>query len=305
MKKSMIISDSRFPTPPPSVLAFANGPVSIPLTNDYMFRACLQKNNKALKGLISSLMHLPVNEIASVEIANPIELGESISDKTFFLDVRIVLNNEALINLEMQVINRHNWPERSLSYLCRAFDNLHQGEEYENIRPVIQISLLDFTLFNNHPEFYATYKFLNVKNYTVYSDKLRLSVLNLTRTDLATEEDKRYQTDYWAALFKATTWEEIKMLAQKNEFISDASATIYQLSQEEKIRLQCEAREDFYRQQKGMERRMERLTSENQELVSEKQKLVGEKQKLLNERQKLAAEHEKLLAWAKEHGYKA
>ena len=86
----MIISDSRFPTPPPSVLAFANGPVSIPLTNDYMFRACLQKNNKALKGLISSLMHLPVNEIASVEIANPIELGESISDKTFFLDVRIV-----------------------------------------------------------------------------------------------------------------------------------------------------------------------------------------------------------------------
>lgn len=136
---------------------------------------------------------------------------------------------------------------------------------------------------------YPDGKLFNVKNYTIYSDKLRLSVLNLTRTDLATEEDKYYQIDYWAALFKATTWEEIKMLAQKNEFINAASATIYQLSHEEKVRLQCEAREDFYRQQKGMERRMERLTYENQELVSENQKL--------------ASEHERLLAWAKEHGY--
>ena len=30
------------------------------------------------------------------------------------------------------------------------------------------------------------------------SDKLRLSVLDLTHTDLATEEDKKYQLDYWA-----------------------------------------------------------------------------------------------------------
>lgn len=73
------------------------------------------------------------------------------------------------------------------------------------------------------------------------------------------------------------------MLAQKNEFISEASATIYELSQEEKVRLQCEAREDFYRQQKGTERRMEKLTVENQKLISE---------------------YEKLLGWAREHGYK-
>ena len=89
------------------------------------------------------------------------------------------------------------------------------------------------------------------------SDKLRISVLDLTHTDLATEEDKKYQLDYWASLFKSTTWEELKMLAQNNEYIEQASETIYQLSQEEAIRQQCEAREDYYRRENGKKAEME------------------------------------------------
>lgn len=132
-----------------------------------------------------------------------------------FLDIELILNNLTIINLEMQVINEHNWPERSLTYLCRSFDNLNAGEAYQNVKPAIQIGFLDFTLFPDHPEFFATYNFLNVKNYSLYSDKIQLSVLDLTCIHLATEEDKFYQIDYWASLFKATTWEEIKMLASK------------------------------------------------------------------------------------------
>ena len=123
------------------------GPLTIPMTNDYLFRALLQQNNKVLKGLISALLHLTLNEIFSVEITNPIELGKSIDAKDFFLDIKVLLNSNTVINLEMQVINEHNWPERSLSYLCRSFDGLNRGENYLEAKPVIQISLLDFTLF--------------------------------------------------------------------------------------------------------------------------------------------------------------
>ena len=84
------------------------GALTIPMTNDYLFRALLQQNNKVLTGLIASLLHLSPSEISSVEITNPIVLGESTSDKTFFLDIRVVLNQNTLINLEMQVINEHN-----------------------------------------------------------------------------------------------------------------------------------------------------------------------------------------------------
>ena len=66
----------------------------------------------------------------------------------------------------------------------------------------------------------------------VYSDKLCLSVVDLTHIDLATEEDKRYHIDQWAALFKAATWEEIKMIARQNDYLQEASKAHYKLTQE-------------------------------------------------------------------------
>lgn len=50
-----------------------SGTLAIPMANGYLFRALLQQNNKVLKGLISSLLHLDLEEINSVEITNPIQ----------------------------------------------------------------------------------------------------------------------------------------------------------------------------------------------------------------------------------------
>ena len=283
----------------------ATGSLTIPMTNDYLFRALLQKNNHVLVGLLSALLHLSPSDIFSAEITNPIELGSTIDAKTFILDIKVSLNDSAIINLEMQVINEHNWTDRSLSYLCRSFDHLSSGEQYQLIRPVVQIGLLNFSLFPQHPEFYATYKFLNVKNHTLYSDKLRLSVLDLTRTDLATEEDKLYQLDHWASLFKAATWEELKMLSPKNEYIGEAVETVYQLSQEEKIRMQCEAREDYYRTQRGWQgmldeqkdrlREMDHLLAERDVMLREKEDMLKEKDGMLKEKDGMLKEKDGML----------
>ena len=230
-----------------------SGALIVPMTNDYLFRALLQRNNLVLKGLICALLHMEEADISSVIITNPIRLGDSIDNKTFVLDINVIMNQYHIINLEMQVINLNNWQDRSLSYLARNFDHLKKGEDYALTHPVIQIGLLDYTLFPDHTEFYSTYQFLNVKNHTLYSDKLRISVLDLSRIDLATEEDRQYQLDYWAALFKAKTWEELQMLAQNNHYFKEASETVYELTKEEQIRQQCLAREDYNRTMKGIE----------------------------------------------------
>ena len=119
-----------------------HGKLTIPMANDYLFRALLPPNNKVITDLIASLLHLFPSEITSVEITNPIVLGESTNDKTFFLDIRVDLNQNTLINLEMQVINEHNWPERSLSCLCREFDQLSTSQSYKSVKPVISTSRL-------------------------------------------------------------------------------------------------------------------------------------------------------------------
>ena len=271
-----------------------SGALIVPMTNDYLFRALLQRNNLVLKGLICALLHMKEADISSVIITNPIRLGDSIDNKTFVLDINVVLNRHHIINLEMQVINLNNWQDRSLSYLARNFDHLKKGEDYKLTHPVIQIGLLDYTLFPEHPEFYSTYQFLNVKNHTLYSDKWRISVLDLSRIDLATEEDRQYQLDYWAALFKAKTWEELQMLAQNNHYFKEASETVYELTQEERIRQQCLAREDYNRTMKGIENDFaalkheiatlkKDLTNTNQQL-SEKDALIASLQAQLAEK---------------------
>ncbi|MBQ6888920.1 MAG: Rpn family recombination-promoting nuclease/putative transposase [Lachnospiraceae bacterium] len=259
-------------------ISFQNATGKIPynMINDYMFRAVLQKNNHVLRGLICSLLHLEEQEVISVDITNPIILGKALEDKEFRLDINVLLNDNTYINLEMQITNKLNWQNRSISYLCRSFDQLHHGQNYSEAKAVIHIGFLDYTLFPDHPEFYATYKLMNVKNQHIYSDNLTLSMVDLTQINLATDEDRSYHIDQWAALFKAKTWEEIKMLAEKNEYLNEASKTMFQLSADEQIKKRCRDREEYYQDLRAYEKAIaekdviiSNITSENERLRAE------------------------------------
>ena len=61
----------------------ATGSIDYPFTNDYMFRAILQKDKQVLTALIGALLHLEKESIREVTITNPIELGTAITDKDF------------------------------------------------------------------------------------------------------------------------------------------------------------------------------------------------------------------------------
>lgn len=101
-------------------------------------------------------------------------------------------------------------------------------------------------------------------------------MVDLTQIDIATEEDKAYQIDYWARLFKATTWEEIKMIAKNNEYLQEASETLYTLNADEMVRRQCQARADYYRLQNAINQKMDELTTENEKLSSTNKELSSE-----------------------------
>lgn len=214
------------------------------MTNDYMFRAVLQKNQMVLKGLVGALLHLDP-ELLEVEITNPIILGQSFENKDFILDIHVIVNGRTRLNLEMQIVNYNNWKERSLSYLCRSFDNVYKGDDYINAIPVIQISFLDFDLFPDQPEFYATYMMKNIKNNVVYTDKLQLSVIELNHVELATDEDRLYGIDKWVTFFKTKTWKELKAMAVNNQYMEAAADTIFELSSDENIRELCRRRAEF------------------------------------------------------------
>ena len=228
----------------------ATGEIEYNMTNDYMFRALFQKNNRALKGLLSSLLHMQPDEILSVEITNPIVIGEAIQDKEFRLDIKAMLNGYQQINLEMQVVNRHDWPERSIGYLSRMYNNLQKGDQYIDTKPAIHVGILNFSPFEEQPIFYSRNLLMDVVQHRIYSSKFAVNVLDLSHIELATQEDKNWDLDFWARLFKAKTWEEMKMIAKDNEYFTEASNTLCDLYADFNVRERCRDREDYELEQK-------------------------------------------------------
>ncbi len=270
----------------------ATGKIDYTLMNDYMFRAVLQENKKVLKGLIASLLHLSPKSIKSTHILNPIELGKSYDDKTFVLDVKVLLNDASIINLEMQVVNQRYWTNHSLSYLCSIFQNLESGDDYSEIKPAFHIGILDFTPFPDYPEFYATNKMMNVKKHYIYNDNFTLNVLDLKQIELATNEDKAYKIDYWAKLFKAKTWEDFKMLAQKDNIFKETGETVFKFNQDESVRYLCEMREDGRR----ILRTYENLIKKGEAELAKKDEQLAEKDVRHAEKDEQLAENAAIFA---------
>ena len=222
----------------------ATGKVKYSLTNDILFHIVLQDDDYALKGLIASLLHLEPSDIKKTKVLNPILPGDAPDAKQCILDIYVLFNDDSYINLEMQVEDQQNWVPRSLTYLSREFDQLKHGDDYTLVKPVYHVGFLNFTLFEDHPEFHATYRLQNIRDGYTYTDKFSLHVLELNHINLATDEDRYYKTDKWAALFKATTWEEIKMLAQENDYIMSAAKSMYSSVTDPRILKLCTRRQE-------------------------------------------------------------
>ena len=235
----------------------ATGKLEYNMTNDYMFRMVLQRDDETLIGLICSILKLERKSVLNVRIENAIDMGADVTSKEYQLDIHVSLNNDSYINLEMQIVNYKNWPERSLSYLCRRFDNVSKGKDYITVKPVYHVGFLDFTLFEDHPEFFGKYQMRNSKDKYLYTDKFNLYVVDLNHTELATDEDRVSGIDTWAKRFKATTWEEIKMITKDNPSMNSTAESIYLSNSDFEIRERCRAREDAIIHEKLMNEKIE------------------------------------------------
>ena len=213
-----------------------------------MTNAVLQKNEEVLRNLLVTLLEMDEADIVDCHLENPIELGKEIEGKECILDVKLTLNNAKIINIELQVYKQTYWVERSLLYWARAFDSLKSGEDYSKLLPTYHIGILDFTLFEDHPKFMAQYQIMDAEDQFLYSDKLCIKVLDLTQLE---EAQKRSNVNKkllkWASIFKAETLEELEQLANGEEVFEKMVVTMKKLSEDEKIRMQCEAREDYER----------------------------------------------------------
>ena len=215
------------------------------LTNDYMFRSVFQASEEALKGLLSALLYIPEEEILSCKICNTIILGDAIDEKTCILDIRVLLNNSKQINLEMQMGSVENWTDRSVFYLCKMYTDIKKGLDYTEAKSSIHIGIMMKSPIPEDAAFYNEYALKNRRTGYEFTGKIALHVLDLSYLEQVPEEERNSALYYWACVFKAKTWKEVLAMAEQSESIKKAVVTLRELSEDEKIRLQCEARERY------------------------------------------------------------
>lgn len=229
-----------------------HGEMQYTLMNDFLAKYTLQNDLYALAGLLSALLNLDLNEITDINILNPVELNEAIDDKKCILDVKLELNHSTIINIEIQSVYQSFWPERSLTYLCRMFDHLKEGQGYSDLKPCIQIGILENDIFKSDDsrytgDFYSEYQILHMKKHTGYCGKFKICVLSLNHLDEVPENERKNHNGlyYWAKLFTVKSWEELKMIASEDSRMASYVTTVRKLSAEEKVAQACEARRRY------------------------------------------------------------
>ena len=218
----------------------------VSLRNDLLFHMVFTRNLVALKALLAALLGIPEAEIDRIEVLNPIQYSEVITTKPTVLDLKVHLNDGAYILVEMQVRRFHFWTNRTLAYACRAVaDQVKEEFDYGTLEPVIQIAIMNYSLFPEHRRFFAKYTPRDEEAFE-YTDKLRVYVLDLTQIEAATEEQKRQGLVEWARAFRAKSWEEVKCI--ENSGVKEAAKTMQVImsnpTERDMIRMRQDAQSD-------------------------------------------------------------
>ena len=206
--------------------------LNIRLTNNYAFQKIF-KNKDIVKGFLMALLHLKEKQIKDIEIVDPITSGEESREKEGILDIKLTLNGNRKINIEMQNTYQNDWTERSLFYNCRMFtDGFKKGQKYGELLPCIHVEILDFNQMKS-PGYYHKISLMDEETNESYSRKFQFHVIELKKLGQAKGKAKKQSLYRWAKLIAASTWEEIEIESEGNRYMERALDEMIKMSQDE------------------------------------------------------------------------
>ena len=202
-------------------------------------------NEEFLTEFLSSLLNI---KIKNIEIMHDIHLEKDIEDdKLGIIDVRAIINDNSIINIEIQLRNEFNIIERSTFYGSKLIsDQLRKNDLYKDIKPVIVICILDYNFFpfeeyindtvmvlNKHRKFNVNE---NIKYYYIELPKFRKS--NYNRESIINQ---------WLTFIDSENSKELEEIMKKNNTIKKANDELEYLEGDEAFKRKVELREKYER----------------------------------------------------------
>lgn len=174
--------------------------------NDTLFKMLFVQYPDLLKRLVAELLGIQLDSIGQFDITNPEMPPEVMGDKFCRLDINMTVNGQR-VDLEIQISDEGDYPERSLYYWAREYSTaLGEGEEYADLPRTIVISIVAFTLFGC-TEFHSEFQPLEVTRHEQLTNKMCLHYFELPKLPEVVGADDELKL--WLSLFNAETEEDL------------------------------------------------------------------------------------------------
>ena len=164
---------------------------------------------KVLLDFINAVMiSADMKTFKAVEILNPFNLKKHYNDKETIVDVKCITKNGTVVIIEVQLSGNSRFPERILYYWSANYSKLlKKGEEYEDLTPVISISLLNFNLDKVNKNVHSCYMIYDTKNKNLLTDHLQIHIIELKKFKFK-DNNLPKDLNYWLGFFTTNNMEE-------------------------------------------------------------------------------------------------
>ena len=212
-----------------------NKNVQLKVTNDYIFKKIFAKkgNESILKDLLNSILQI---KIKSIEVISDANLERQLeSNKLGILDLKAKLDEETIVNIEIQIINRYNMIERTLFYWSGLYYNvLQKGADYKEIKKVIAINILDYNEFEEGP-YHEIARLRREYLYKILTDKIEIHFIQIPKFKKQ-RKDMKTKLDMWMDFISQIDEKEVKNAMSKNKEIKKAQEEYEYLTGDEEER---------------------------------------------------------------------
>lgn len=119
-----------------------------------------------------------------MELLNPFSEQEALDDRLTILDVKARDQSGRRFNIEMQMLPHRGFRERILYYWAQLHhEQLHEGDEFHELRPTISICFVNGNLFPQVPDYRIQFNLRDAQHGLVFSPQIAIYVVELRKFD--------------------------------------------------------------------------------------------------------------------------
>lgn len=195
-------------------------------TNDYLFKRIFgsDEGKDALIGFLNAVLKPTLDqELTSVELLDRELDPKYLLDKAARLDILAKTATGALVNIEVQVVNKYNIDKRTLFYWAGLYHGqLGSSENFINLRKTITINILGFNWFRgNTGKYHHTFHIREDQTGELLNDDLEIHFLELGKVAKLKRKPLN-NLEEWLLYLNNIQGEEMEEIAMGNPGIRKA-----------------------------------------------------------------------------------